>query len=761
MAQIRLDVIADTNVGNPLGGLVPAPLRCEQTGTMGGTFSQVLLQFNLKSLKYATINSAVLHMNTINSSTTTTNTSFDVMDNTTWNETSNLLPADVNNVYNIKEVSVPTLDNTWSEFTTDITNGLTHMISSNYNTIVLTSVPVGGIGYFGINDRESGEGAYIIVDYEPSEPQKHIVRAYPKSILLDTSPSWKNLLNATNSGGNFATGSIHLPESSSENFSILYGMSPNVPLDAVITKVSVCAKVQIDAYFTGGSSKFSIQAVNGFLSPIGVPLVVSDIDSKNEIITIKNSDLGSFKPTPSFVNNTLGGLSIRIRAFNPIVELNNDSSTETIKLHEVWAEIEYWTGGAPKLNIAPKVNGNLGSFMEGYCKVNNVLRPIVDGWTKVNGNLVSLLEYKPPVVSYPIPTNGRILHFDARNTGSIVRDGDNKVLEWRDISGSDNHATPPQAQYAPTYENGMIKFNDAHALEFNQLDLQTGSTVFFVANVASGKPAAHQIISNNIGVNAQLRVEATNGQFRLVGSPAIGGSGSYFGYDTLNQAGARFTPTTGQTFNYNSFGNIGTPTSTTIPVNQIGARVLTGSELLIGDIGEIIIYNRALTDSEIAQVNDYLRYKWIEEPIVWDGNYRNLALEGTATASSENKTTENASLAIDGDTTSAGSRWISASTDTNIWLEVNLGKSCKIDKIDVYTGNRYPDVVSIVSTYTLQVNKDGVWVDIVAVTGNTEYHRSHTLTATITDKVRMIFPNQTGYQRIYELEIYGEGGTAK
>lgn len=405
--------------------------------------------------------------------------------------------------------------------------------------------------------------------------------------------------------------------------------------------------------------------------------------------------------------------------------------------------------------LQANINGAIKQVTKAQANINNNIVNLIKAQTNINGVIKTIWSHGEtlPIILPPV-TNGLYANFDASYTPSInIESG--KVVRWNDKSGNGNHATPPQPQYAPTYENGMIRFNDAHALEFNQLDLQKGSTLFFVANVASGKPNSHQIIANNLGVNVQLRIEATGGQFRLVGSPSIGGSGSDFGYDVLNQAGARFTPTTGQTFNYTSFGGIGTSASTTILVNQIGARVLTGSELLIGSIAEIIIYNRALTDNEIVQVNDYLHYKWIE-PIIWDGNYRNLAPEGIATSSTNNKETERAELAIDGNNTGSLSRWISAVSDPSPQLEINLGKKCKIDKIGFYSG--LTDSTASVGNYKFQYLKGGIWVDLIISDETGVYEKIHTFDEVIADKILLTFPvkHPSGYQRVLEVEIYGE-----
>ena len=45
-------------------------------------------------------------------------------------------------------------------------------------------------------------------------------------------------------------------------------------------------------------------------------------------------------------------------------------------------------------------------------------------------------------------------------------------------------------------------------------------------------------------------------------------------------------------------------------IYRIGSSMTTSSNYYIGDIYEIIAYNRVLTDLERAQLNNYLTVKW-------------------------------------------------------------------------------------------------------------------------------------------------------
>ena len=66
--------------------------------------------------------------------------------------------------------------------------------------------------------------------------------------------------------------------------------------------------------------------------------------------------------------------------------------------------------------------------------------------------------------SVPVDTSsGLILHLDASDSGSVIRDGSNKVSEWRDLSGNGYDFIQNTASNKPSYNGGSILFNGSNA----------------------------------------------------------------------------------------------------------------------------------------------------------------------------------------------------------------------------------------------------------------------------------------------------------
>ena len=156
-----------------------------------------------------------------------------------------------------------------------------------------------------------------------------------------------------------------------------------------------------------------------------------------------------------------------------------------------------------------------------------------------------------------------------------------------------------------------------------------------------------------------------------------------------------------------------------------------------------------------------------EESVFLYNNLQNVALNKTATASST-YSTFTASKAVDGDTSTTASRWVKnfgAIGDVNYsilpaWLEVNLLGSYTINSIRIIEDiNASKDFGFEVWDVTLNAGAGG-WSSVLTVTNNpssplTTYK---TFTPVSTTKVRLNITghNDTGYIRMFELEVYGE-----
>lgn len=141
--------------------------------------------------------------------------------------------------------------------------------------------------------------------------------------------------------------------------------------------------------------------------------------------------------------------------------------------------------------------------------------------------------------------------------------------------------------------------------------------------------------------------------------------------------------------------------SGTYPTNELGQRTQRYYETLmlpmevIGSknnaiealIDELNIYNKVLTDDEIAQLAG----------TVVAPKYENLALNKTVTASGSETSTWTPDKVVDGDIASNASRWSSNYSDS-AWLIVDLGEAQNVNNIKIYWeaayGKKYKILVS-------------------------------------------------------------------
>jgi hypothetical protein len=271
----------------------------------------------------------------------------------------------------------------------------------------------------------------------------------------------------------------------------------------------------------------------------------------------------------------------------------------------------------------------------------------VIGKTPTSGSniwsLSSLLKYRP------LATSGLQLWLDASDastlydatTGGALVAADGGVARWEDKSGNGRHFTQPTAGSRPARKTAIQSGKDvlrfdgsADFLERTGTLIGTGAapvTVFAVVafDTFSGSP---EIIE--IGNKPRSAPENTSGYQFIVLNGAqmycsnIGGNNErYTANNTLSAttwyalsyvvSGAAFSATEPKFFKNGSSqaSTQGTGTSTpNVTASQnaaIGANLSSlRAQYLDGDIGELIIYNVALNDSDREAVENYLMAKW-------------------------------------------------------------------------------------------------------------------------------------------------------
>lgn len=217
---------------------------------------------------------------------------------------------------------------------------------------------------------------------------------------------------------------------------------------------------------------------------------------------------------------------------------------------------------------------------------------------------------------------GCSLWLDANDSSTITKGGSN-ITSWRDKSANGNNATNGSGTGPTTVTSGNLTY-----LSFDGSSnfLQSNATV--VANlhtiITVFKPTLGPIPYN------VLRFQPSNAPTPYIAVPydAKAYASSYAGtsLDTTNSpltvslsgtqhniVSTRITSGTQNVYKYGSLVSSGTVTISDSSVSSpltIGRRPFSVAEYYVGQLAEIIIYNRYLTDTERQQVEGYLGWKW-------------------------------------------------------------------------------------------------------------------------------------------------------
>jgi len=228
------------------------------------------------------------------------------------------------------------------------------------------------------------------------------------------------------------------------------------------------------------------------------------------------------------------------------------------------------------------------------------------------------------------PTNipNNILWLDATDSTTIT-ETDGAVSQWNDKSGLDNHVV--QATGASQPNSKVSTINGLASIKFDGVDDDLINTSFPNINTYS-----IFIVGEYVGTTVQTLLELSNGITSFTGvvfdyllgtqSSVTTSDGVLVGVDLLETPKLRIYTAIldGADLKYyvNSVlqdTDSAGPIPATISDLTIGS--LMGIDFLKGSIGEIAIYDRALSDTEKDYILDYLSEKWaILDPTRIQGN---------------------------------------------------------------------------------------------------------------------------------------------
>jgi Notch-like protein len=216
----------------------------------------------------------------------------------------------------------------------------------------------------------------------------------------------------------------------------------------------------------------------------------------------------------------------------------------------------------------------------------------------------------------PPVTAGLAAHYSALDPTTITKDGGNLVSQWRDLSGNGRHLVNNGS--GPVFTGGLINGHPAMNFEGNRgmitapFPLTTAVTVF--AAIQWRTPGPWGPIAHHGNRDTDWSMEENDF------------TGGVHFQSVNDNSGVEINLTSGQ--NYVLAGRItgatrefsATTTTTTIVSGSGNSIVEFSKPFFVGRsdnnefsnayIGEILYYNRSLSDAERAQVVSYLRARW-------------------------------------------------------------------------------------------------------------------------------------------------------
>ena len=233
----------------------------------------------------------------------------------------------------------------------------------------------------------------------------------------------------------------------------------------------------------------------------------------------------------------------------------------------------------------------------------------------VGDRLPSILSAYSGVVP-PVP--GYVVWLDAAYVPSVTL-VEGRVSQWNDLSGNGNHFTQATAILQPTYGR---QIGGVAAVGFNGGDQYLDSSL-----TSSDNTVSRFIVARCFRVNVQQYLLGSNG--------GTGGIGLRLAADadmetTTDGVTTQFSPTTlditadqafvfgqiiGGATNIVHHRNSGSDSSAAAisPTAGRGTRLGASSALtqyLYGDVGELLVYDSALSSGNALEVMNYLQNKW-------------------------------------------------------------------------------------------------------------------------------------------------------
>ncbi len=251
-----------------------------------------------------------------------------------------------------------------------------------------------------------------------------------------------------------------------------------------------------------------------------------------------------------------------------------------------------------------------------------------------------------PPAFHPLDLGGLALYFDADHDASLLRASDGRVSMWRDLSGRENHAYQAVDRLMPVYRSGVqggraaLDFDRSYLTTSDVLQLRAtgdGYTVFAVASnrVADGaggdEGRGGVLLGNFRRPHSSFAVELHHDR-RLrhwwdrrqeFGDPADENRGDAIFEEPRPEQGAFailtfFLDASEERAGAAVNGEFAEPLPEDGFVYDVERPLRLGADYREqplptswkGEVGEILVYERLLSPSEMSEVQEFLSEKW-------------------------------------------------------------------------------------------------------------------------------------------------------
>lgn len=204
----------------------------------------------------------------------------------------------------------------------------------------------------------------------------------------------------------------------------------------------------------------------------------------------------------------------------------------------------------------------------------------------------------------------------------------------------------------------------------------------------------------------------------------------------------------------NSVSLTGTATDDDMPSGTLtyAWSKVSGPEVTFGDA------NSATTSANFAAMGNYVLQLTVSDGELSSSDEvmvsiaGNVCLNKPVTVDSIYKSSYIGANAVDGNHDDLASRWLSARTGEEHWIEIDLQGEFIVNEMKLWTG--YKQIGYAVKDFRLQVWQNNAWVDVVTVTDNVDQYREASFNATVTSKLRLLCGSDD-LARVYEIEVNG------